>query len=161
MVEETQYLKHAGVKGMKWGVRKDSSGGSSKGGSKSSTSAKKSKSSSSSDLKVEVNKKPKIEDIQNGGKKLNKKHYKEMSNKELIEATERLNLEKRFLEVSKSMTPPKKKTAAQKGKEILDKILWDVGEDLGKQSLYYAAAKLINSSNNIKVSQTKYSNPKK
>ena len=106
VVEEV--IEHAGVKGMKWGVRKKSSSGTSKGG-KPSWAKPPPKNKKSNDVS-------------------------KMSDKELKAAVARMNLEKQYRDLS---TPKKsngenavKKILKDSGKQIVTKEVTRVGAEL-------------------------------
>lgn len=92
-----EFLAHFGVKGMRWGVRRD-------GSSTGKRSKSKSDSSESKDSKR--------------SSKLRKKKASEMSNDELKELTRRLQLEKQL----RDLTPQTNRY--QQGKKVVNEAVW-------------------------------------
>lgn len=90
------YLAHYGVKGMKWGRRKDRSGS---GGSAS----RKSKRKAAAEAEI-----------------LSQKKLKKMSNKQLRERINRIQMEQQY---AKLTTAPDSKPKIKQGKEKVDEVL--------------------------------------
>jgi hypothetical protein len=109
------HLSHYGVKGMKWGIRKRSS--STKRTSKSIFSKNKENNKASS-----------------------KKKVSELSNEELTAKIERLNLEKRYAELAKAVSPPK----STRGKDFVLRVLERSGENIATQASAYIMGRAVN-----------------
>lgn len=109
------HLSHYGVKGMKWGIRKRSS--STKRTSKSIFFKNKENNKASS-----------------------KKKVSELSNEELTAKIERLNLEKRYAELAKAVSPPK----STRGKDFVLRVLERSGENIATQASAYIMGRAVN-----------------
>ena len=112
------YLAHHGVKGMKWGVRKapERSGSSSR-------VAKKKKASKFLDFVFRRNK-PKKSTVVKATKqeKATPKSVKKMSDTEIAQRTDRLQREKRLLDLEGT-------SATQKGKSIMSEVIQNVAKN--------------------------------
>lgn len=97
-------LQHYGVLGMRWGIRKDRSGGSSRRSKGTVNPSEDSKRATS----------------------LRSKNVSEMSNNELRELINRMNLEQQY---SNLLNSPQKK----KGQNIVKDILKEVGKEVAKE----------------------------
>lgn len=104
----SKLIYHWGIKGMKWGVRRyqNSDGSLTPAGKKRYSDS--SSSSSSSDSKKDT---PTVK----------KKSISEMTDSELNEAINRLNLEKRYAELLSKNEPPAK--TVSKGKKFVDDLI--------------------------------------
>ena len=103
-------LYHYGVKGMKWGVRKQSSGGGSSSSRKRGRSSSKSKTLGSS--------------LKKSAKVGKRKRMKKMSNEELKSAIERMNLENQYKAAKKGKLSKMRDTpTAKKGESAIKKVL--------------------------------------
>lgn len=143
---ENVELQHHGIKGMRWGVRRSKamldrlSGRSSRGDDDSSESGGSKKSESS---------KPK------------QKSVKDMSDEELNAAINRLQLEKRYMDLMRDTSPQppkqnnqnnqqhqqnqkKEKTIVKKGAEFVGDVLATSGKNLAVQAINYYGAKKLN-----------------
>lgn len=112
------HLSHYGVKGMKWGIRKRSS--STKRTSKSIFTKNKENDKASS--------------------KKTEKKVSELSNEELTAKIERLNLEKRYAELAKAVSPPK----STRGKDFVLRVLERSGENIATQASAYIMGRAVN-----------------
>lgn len=126
-------LMHHGVKGMKWGVRKDRRSGSSSGKSKLSKKIKK-----SINNKKKAKAKAKAKEARAKVKADQKKTVKDMSDTELRERIARLELEKRYKDLSASQQ------TTSKGSKFVKNVLERSGEELATQVTKYYGAKMIN-----------------
>lgn len=151
MKADNTYLEHHGIKGMKWGVRRTKA----QLGYKVGFRKKKKKSVESKDTKSE-----------NQNKKTSKKKsksVKDMSDEELrakINRLEnRLEMEKRYKDLSsKDISKGKKFTS-----RVINSMVLPAAEDIGKQLIKSAMAKVVNDKVTIKMgSEYKvYTNNKK
>lgn len=151
MKADNNYLEHHGIKGMKWGVRRTKA----QLGYKIGFRKKKKKSVESKDTKSE-----------NQNKKISKKKsksVKDMSDEELrakINKLEnRLEMEKRYKDLSsKDISKGKKFTS-----RVINSMVLPAAEDIGKQLIKSAMAKIVNDKVTIKMgSEYKvYTNNKK
>lgn len=115
-------LTHYGVLGMKWGVRKSRA---SKGGT-----------SHNHGRQTGTNKKKNVSPT-----KTAKKSIKDMSDDELRNEISRLELEKRY----KDLTSPKEQTKIFNGKKFVTDILNQSGKNVGTQVATYYMGKAFNS----------------
>lgn len=151
---ESNELVHHGVKGMKWGVRKDrSSSGSGKSTTKKkrttnkSTVAKKktTKSEPSAGRKavnamMEKRKARKAaKAAEEAAKKQKRKPVSEMTDDELNAAIKRLELEKKYKELSAYNNPNQ-----GKGKKFVSNVLEKSGEQLATQVVNHYGAQALN-----------------
>lgn len=126
-------LMHHGVKGMKWGVRK----------SRSSKSSGRNKLSKKIKKSIDTRKKKKAkeraeEEARAKAKAAQKKSVKDMSDAELRERIARLELEKRYRDLSVSQQ------TTGKGSKFVKNVLERSGEELATQVTKYYGAKMIN-----------------
>lgn len=128
-------LAHYGIKGMRWGVRRTPAQlghrTKPKATKKSRTSLKSKKDGESSDAKKKASK---------------------MTDDELREAINRLELEKRYKELARSLEPAK----SNSGKKFVESVLKKSGENIATQFTTYAMGTIIN-----KVAGSEIVNPKK
>lgn len=119
-------LAHYGIKGMKWGVRRTEAqlararGASPKSNTKKNVSKKAATKSATSETP--------------------KKTVKEMSDDELREKISRLELEKRYKDLSKSTEAPK----VNKGREFVARVIERSGENIATQLTTYMMGKAVN-----------------
>lgn len=104
-LDQDSYLAHYGVKGMKWGVRR--SRGSSSSGKKNRRAL----------IQINVTKKEKKQKRSNG--------IKELSDQELLAKVNRLNLEKRYRDLS----APQKSA----GKAFVSDVITNSGKEVAKK----------------------------
>lgn len=128
------FLCHHGVKGMKWGVRKD-----------------RSKSSKTSSNKKEKKKTNRIASVIKGSSK--KKSIKKLSDEELQRKVRRLQLEKQYRDL--------KRDEVSAGRKIVGDILKTSGKMVGTQLATYAAGKAINKALNANIVNVAFSKKKK
>ena len=121
------YICHHGVKGMKWGIRKDRY--------KSSTISNKLKQKSNSVKSV----------IKKSTKK--KTNIKKLSNEDLQRRVKRLELEKRYRDL--------KKDEISEGRKLVGGILKTSGKTLGVAVATYVGGRLINKAIGIEVVNVK------
>lgn len=150
---ESNELAHYGVKGMKWGVRKDRpSSGSSTTRKKKTTAksavVKKKKSAKTEpsagrkaiDAMVEKRKTRKAEKAAaEAAKKAKRKPVSEMTDEELNAAIKRLELEKKYKELSAYHNPNQ-----GKGKKFVNNVLEKSGEQLATQVVNHYGAQALN-----------------
>lgn len=132
---ENNYLEHHGVLGMKWGVRK------SRPSSGRTSSAKKASSFTFGRTKIKNKAKTRTNSEE---AKPKKKSIKDMSDDELKTQINRLELEKRYRDLSKVVNPQPSK----KGKDFTMRVLEKIGENtltnIGTQAANKALGTAIN-----------------
>lgn len=106
ILDETAYLAHHGVKGMKWGVRK------------SRPSSGKKRRRGPIQININVGRKAKKE-------KSSKESIKGLTDQELLAKVNRLNLEKRYRELSS----PQKSA----GKQFVTEVISQSGKEVAKK----------------------------
>ncbi|ADD81013.1 gp015 [Rhodococcus phage ReqiPoco6] len=159
-------MMHYGIKGMKWGVRRKSGSDGTVGGSSGGTPSKRQlKKQFREEAKAEVAKskqdskiaklktdaltkeqdrresftRPVTPDarVAASGRKRSEKHGTDaLSNKELKDLVERMNLEQQYANLQAN---GKSKTARQAGREYVGDIIKDVGRELAMDALKFAA----------------------
>lgn len=112
-------LKHHGILGMKWGVRRYQN----KDGSLTAAGRRRA---------------AKLERAE--AEKEKRKTVKDMTDDELRQKIDRLSLEKRYVELNSAMNPPKNK----RGKEFALRVLEKSGENLCTQVVNHLGAKALN-----------------
>lgn len=112
-------LKHHGIIGMKWGVRRFQN----KDGSLTAAGRRR----AAKEEKEAITKE-------------RRKTVKDMSDDELRKKIDRLSLEKRYAELNSSLNPPKN----QRGKEFVLRVLEKSGENLCTQVVNHLGAKALN-----------------
>lgn len=144
-------LMHYGVKGMKWGVRRTpaqlghrTSSGTGKKSSKSSSSSgsslkKAGKKVSSLYSKGKASRQAKKTAKLEAEKAKRKKSISEMSDAELREQINRLNLEKEYKQAVAASNPSK-----GKGKQFVSRVLEQSGQQLAVQVVNHYGAKALN-----------------
>ncbi len=132
---ENNYLEHHGVLGMKWGVRK------SRPSSGRTSSAKRASSFTFGRTKTKNKAKTRTNSEETKPKK---KSIKDMSDDELKTQINRLELEKRYRDLSKVVNPQPSK----KGKDFTMRVLEKIGENtltnIGTQAANKALGTAIN-----------------
>lgn len=139
---ENNELMHHGIRGMRWGVRRTPEQlGRVSGSSKKKTIGRD---------KVEKTKKStKSSDV-------TKKTFKEMTDAELREKIARLELEKRYKDLSKSDPKPN-----SKGKAFIMDVLEKSGKNIATQLTTYAMGKAVNATFKDIFNDPAVVNPKK
>lgn len=134
-------LAHYGVLGMKWGVRRTPAQLARARGEKvpAAKSQKESKAKSPS---------------------TKKKSFSEMSDDELKKEISRLQLEKTYKDLMRSVYPPKK-SVSDYGKEIVTDILTNSAKNIGSQAVTYVMGKGVNKALSGIFDDPNVVNPKK
>ena len=122
---EDKTLAHYGVLGMKWGVRRTPA---QLGHRTKPRTAKRSRGS------------PKSKKVKTKSSSPPKKSARELSDDELKQAINRLELEKRYKELSRSVNPPK----SNEGRKFVENVLKKSGENIATQFTTYAMGTLVN-----------------
>ena len=125
---DNNYLQHYGVLGMKWGVRRSKTQLSSTSGS-----SKKKKLKPDREQKKIAKSKTKTSEPA-------KKTIKDLSDTELREKINRLNLEKQYRDLSKA-----EPTRSDKGKAFVADVLEKSGKNIATQLTTYAMGRAVNS----------------
>lgn len=134
-------LAHYGVLGMKWGVRRTPAQLARARGEKVPAAK------SQKELKV---KSPSTK----------KKSFSEMSDDELKKEISRLQLEKTYKDLMRSVYPPKK-SVSDYGKEIVTDILTNSAKNIGSQAVTYVMGKGVNKALSGIFDDPNVVNPKK
>lgn len=139
-------LYHHGVKGMKWGVRRAR-----KSVNPIVAKYKKHKRAKELAKRKEAAAKARVE--------ASKKKPAELTEKELKERIERLELEKKYADLMKQTNPsPSKK---EKGKKIVEDILTDTAKNIGKQTTALLVGMAVNKALEAAFNEKNMINPKK
>lgn len=117
VIANDEILYHHGILGMKWGVRRSQAQLNTLSRNKKVIGAKKSSNSTTQ-----------------------KKTSKTMTDEELKQKISRLELEKRYKELSKSINPPK----STRGKDFVMRVLEKSGENIGTQLATNIMGTMIN-----------------
>jgi len=126
-------IQHHGVLGQKWGVRRYQN----RDGSLTTAGKKRYSDSGESKRKVQTTKKKTAASEEKP--KPNK--VTEMTEEELRSKISRLELEKKYLELSQSLAP---KAPNHQGKEFVKRVLVKSGENIATQFATYALGKGVN-----------------
>lgn len=130
-------LTHYGVKGMKWGIRRTPS----QLGHTKKTSSSSEKKESSDDSKSSTTK---------------KKKASEMSYEELNSAIKRLELEKKYSDLTGEGSAKK-----SKGQQLVEDILYNSAKNIGQQTITYIMGTAINKTLGKAFDDADLVNPKK
>ena len=134
MKADNNYLEHHGIKGMKWGVRRTKA----QLGYKIGFRKKKKKSVESKDDSSPKQSKKAVSKKTASKKK--SKSVKDMSDEELRAKINRLEMEKRYMDLSpKDISKGKKFTS-----RVMNNMVLPAAEDVGRQLIKSAITKVIN-----------------
>ena len=144
-------LKHHGIIGMKWGIRRTPAQlGKGKG---SANTDEKEKKIAKTDKKAE-GEKTKQSIFKKKEKPVEKKTVDELTDDELKAKINRLDLEKRYKDLSAAVNPPK----STRGKDFTMRVLEKIGENtfvnIGTQAANKALGTLINKAFGVESSDT-------
>lgn len=177
---DEEVLCHHGVKGMKWGIRRTPEQlGHKTGSSKKKTASAKTSSPKSSTTKKPEVKKPSIisrasqtmakrKEVKQqkaeekkqarAEKKPEKKNISELSDAELRSRINRMEMEKRYRDLTVSLNPPKQKSATRK---IAESIVTKSIENVGAQTVTYFLGTGVNKAASRIFNDPAIINPKK
>lgn len=138
-------LCHYGVPGMRWGVRK----------------ARPTSSNGSGLFRRKSKTKPEAEQVK--PQSVKKRKLSELSDEELKNKIARLDLEKRYKELSKTVNPPKSTRGRDFTLRVIEKIGENVLTDIGTQAGATLLGEFINKSAGVKSDDTakRVVNPRK
>ena len=127
---EENYLSHYGVKGMKWGIRRtEAQLARARGGSRFPLFGKKKKSA-----------KPSAKKASSSDSKPKKDSIKDLSDDELRKRISRLEMEKKYKDLSSSSEQAK----SNKGRAFVSRVLEKAGEDIAVQIAREGMARAVN-----------------
>lgn len=143
-------LKHHGVLGMKWGIRRSPA----QLGHKPSSS---SKSSSNRNGPSKISRPKKLKKASSKVEAPKKKTISEMSEEELNKKIDRMRLEKTYKQLTSELNPKK----VHKGRQFVLRVLEKSGENIATQLTTYAMGAIVNKMASKFVDDDKIVNPKK
>lgn len=147
---ENNELKHYGILGMKWGVRRSPA----QLGHKPSSS---SKSSPNRNGPSKISRPKKLKKASSKVEAPKKKTISEMSEEELNKMIDRMRLEKTYKQLISELNPKK----VSKGKQFVGRILAKSAENIGTQLATYVMGTVVNDVASKFVEDKKIVNPKK
>jgi hypothetical protein len=136
---EINELRHHGIKGQRWGIRRFQN----RDGSLTSAGKKRRADDSDTD--------------ENKQQPAKKKSIKDMSEDELREKINRLQLEKQYANLMKEVNPPK----STKGRDFVTRVLEKSGENITTQLTTYAMGTAVNKALGGLLGDDAIVNPKK
>ena len=147
---ENNELKHYGILGMKWGVRRSPA----QLGHKPSSS---SKSSPNRNGPSKISRPKKLKKASSKVEAPKKKTISEMSEEELNKMIDRMRLEKTYKQLISELNPKK----VSKGKQFVLRVLEKSGENIATQLATYVFGTAVNKAASKFVEDKKIVNPKK
>ena len=147
---ENNELKHYGILGMKWGIRRSPA----QLGHKPSSS---SKSSPNRNGPSKISRPKKLKKASSKVEAPKKKTISEMSEEELNKMIDRMRLEKTYKQLISELNPKK----VSKGKQFVLRVLEKSGENIATQLATYVFGTAVNNAASKFVEDKKIVNPKK
>lgn len=147
---ENNELKHYGILGMKWGVRRSPA----QLGHKPSSS---SKSSPNRNGPSKISRPKKLKKASSKVEAPKKKTISKMSEEELNKMIDRMRLEKTYKQLISELNPKK----VSKGKQFVLRVLEKSGENIATQLATYVFGTAVNNAASKFVEDKKIVNPKK